>query len=77
MNFINENDGVASGEEALFTLGFLYNIPNLLDSTTDSTKREKSTLALLGNDVSQGSLSGARRPPEDERRGNSLFYLHA
>ena len=45
-----------------------YNTPNFLDSTTDSTKRESG---LFGNDVSC-SLSGARRPPEDERRVNSL-----
>jgi hypothetical protein len=37
MNFVYENDRVAGSEESLFPLGFLDNIPYLLNPTTNST----------------------------------------
>ena len=70
VDFIDEEDGAVGIEEPAF-LGTLDDLTHLLDTRSDRTQGIERRFQLVGNDVSQGGLSHARRPPQDERRDMS------
>ncbi len=66
MDFIDKKEGFAS-MVAAFLPGFSDDLPHLFDTIEDGREEDKATLSGLGDNLSQGRLSGSRWSPEDCR----------
>ncbi len=64
MNLINKEDGLLLVHSAAF-LGFLNDAPQVSHTGRDRADGAEVGIGGIGNNISQGSLAAARRPPED------------
>src|SRR5690606_29303135 len=75
MDLIDKEDGVFGGEQPTTLFGLFYHLPYILDPTADGAQGVEGPLALLGDDLRQGGLSGTRGAPEEQRGDGPLFDL--
>ncbi len=66
MNLINEKDGLLLVLAAAF-LGFLDDAAQVSHPRRDCTDGAEVGIGGIGNNIGQGGLAAARRPPEDNR----------
>ena len=67
MDLVDEEERRALVEEPLFARRFDH-LAHVLHARRDGREGEERAFQLRGDDLGQGGLAHARRPPEDERR---------
>jgi len=75
MNFVDKNDGARAVLAG--AVGIAHDLLDFLDAGEHGGKLDEVSLGDTGDDLGKGSLTGARRAPEDHRGGIVPLDLYA